>query len=163
MIQEIKLFEIANTLLDVINCVPFMSQDLSLRTQTPRNVLHSLCCLLSSIGGANSHNLIVLQSKVAESKIPFRPIPRVIELRDHRPASPPSNEKNSSVSTAEWEYLGSGSGDSSVAQQSAGISPSQPQWPAVSTWTAPDMFVSTTLLPTSNSVCNAVQIPWEAF
>jgi hypothetical protein len=160
--QEIKLFEIANTLLDVINCVPAMSQDLSLRTQTPRDVLHSLCCLLSSIRGDQSHGLTLLQSKIAESKVAFRPIPRVIEIKDQRPDSPPSNDGNSSASTGDWEYLGSGSTEVSTAAQPSSDDISIPPHWAGTAWATHDALVPTEFVLASNQAFNPLQIPWGA-
>jgi hypothetical protein len=164
VMQEIKLFEIANTLLDVITCVPAMSQDLSLRTQTPRDVLHSLCCLLSSIGGGQSHGLTILQSKIAESKVPFRPIPRVVEIKDHPADSPPSNDRNSSASTADWEFVGSGSGEnSSAVQKSSNASSTPPQWANIPAMSNPDGFYSNRLVVDVSQPFHATQVPWSTF
>src|SRR5271156_3169175 len=45
--MEMKIFEIANTLLDVINCVPSLTfGDANLMTQGPRDIFHGLSHLL---------------------------------------------------------------------------------------------------------------------
>src|SRR4051794_19068172 len=77
--QEIKLFEIANTLLDVITCVPSLSQDISLQT---RDVFHGLCCLLTSLSGGQAYGLEILKRKLAESREPFTSIPRLTDVDD---------------------------------------------------------------------------------
>ena len=91
--QELKIFEIANTLLDVINCVPSLTIAKSaLMTQGPRDVFHSLSCLLATLGGGQSKTLALLQGKMAAAKLPFQQIPRFIELEEAHTRSPVSVE-----------------------------------------------------------------------
>jgi hypothetical protein len=81
LLQETKIFEIACTLLDVINIVPAAQQKPnSLIRQEPLEVFHGLSSLLGSISGGNSHLLTLLQSKIAQSPIPFIPMPRLMEV-----------------------------------------------------------------------------------
>jgi hypothetical protein len=78
--QEMKVFEIASTLLDVINVVPAAQQkSTSLIRQEPRQVFHGLSSLLASMSDGNSHLLTLLQSKISQSQVPFVSIPRLME------------------------------------------------------------------------------------
>jgi hypothetical protein len=160
-----KIFEIANTLLDVINCVPSLTTNGSaLMTQGPRDIFHGLSCLLASLSGGNSQSLTLLQGKMAESTVPFRPIPRFVEVHDDNIASPNSNELNSAISprSADLEYssdewhqapvMGShhSRNDSNETQQGSWIQPLSSNQPE-------PFFVSS--LPVMNHDGYAAQIP----
>jgi hypothetical protein len=92
--MEIKIFEIANTLLDVINCVPSLTFGDSM-TQGPRDIFHGLSHLLGSLSGGQSRSLALLQGKIAELKTPFVSIPRFVEIHDQVETSPSSNDARS--------------------------------------------------------------------
>ncbi|KAL9618847.1 MAG: hypothetical protein Q9160_006506 [Pyrenula sp. 1 TL-2023] len=73
----LKLFEIANCLLDVINCVPSLSVSPgNTMIEGPRDILHALSLLLSSLTSCTSQPLLLLQEKMARSNVPFPPVPR---------------------------------------------------------------------------------------
>ena len=81
--QEAKIFDIASTLLDVINVVPSPHRSSSaLVTQEPREVFHGLSSLLASLSDGNSHLLTLLQSKMAQSPVPFVTVPRLLEVEE---------------------------------------------------------------------------------
>jgi hypothetical protein len=91
--MEAKIFEIANTLLDVINCVPSLTTSGSpLMTQGPRDIFHGLSRLLVSLSGGQLNLVSLLQGKIASSPAPFQPIPRLIELNDGFTIGPSSRE-----------------------------------------------------------------------
>jgi hypothetical protein len=91
--QELKIFEIANSLLDVINCVPSVTAfGSALMIQGPREIFHGLSSLLASLSGSNSRCLNLLQAKMAASSVPFLSIPRLVEVHDDNVASPDSSE-----------------------------------------------------------------------
>lgn len=50
--------------------------------------------------------MTLLQSKMAAAKVPFTPVPRMLELNENFVQSPPSNEVNSATSNADWEFPG---------------------------------------------------------
>jgi hypothetical protein len=103
--QELKIFEIANTLLDVINCVPSLTIAKSaLMTQGPHDVFHSLSYFLATLSGGQSKTLALLQGKMAEAKLPFQQIPRFIELEEGRSRSPVSVEPAYANSPPELPY-----------------------------------------------------------
>ena len=80
--MELKIFEIANTLLDVINIVPTLSTQSYLARQAPRDIFHALSCFLAEIGSKESSTIVLLQSKIAESDAVLNAIPRLVEF-DH--------------------------------------------------------------------------------
>jgi hypothetical protein len=103
--QELKIFEIANTLLDVINCVPSLTNAKSaLMTQGPRDIFHGLSCLLASLSGGQSKALALLQGKMAAANLPSKQIPRFIELEDNVVRSPVSVEPAFANSPTELPY-----------------------------------------------------------
>jgi hypothetical protein len=77
-----KIFEIANTLLDVIKCIPSLTINRStLIPPDPRDVFNGLSCLLASLCG--SHALMsLLQAKMTLSSVPFEQMSRPIEIND---------------------------------------------------------------------------------
>jgi hypothetical protein len=118
--QELKIFEIANSLLDVINCVPSVTTfGSALMTQGPRDIFHGLSCLLASLGGSNSRSLTLLQAKMAASNVPFLSIPRLVEVHDDNVASPNSNEIISPLSPGEVDIEPSSRGWARPASLSA--------------------------------------------
>ena len=87
--QELKIFEIANTLLDVINCVPSLTfGQTKLMVQGPRDVFYGLSSLLASLSGGQSKSLALLQGKMAAAKVPVQQVPRLIEFEDDLARSP---------------------------------------------------------------------------
>jgi hypothetical protein len=105
VLQELKIFEIANTLLDVINCVPSLTVAKSaLMTQGPRDIFHGLSCLLASLSGGQSKSLTLLQGKMAAANMPFQQIPRFIELKDDLIRRPISLELAFANSPIERSY-----------------------------------------------------------
>ncbi|KFZ01241.1 hypothetical protein V501_01119 [Pseudogymnoascus sp. VKM F-4519 (FW-2642)] len=98
--MELKLFEIANTLLDVITCVP-LSEDLASRiTNGPWEMLRSLTTLMWSLSnGHRSSALSLLLDKVAKFAVPHTPAPRMIEP-NHGDTQVP-NDQTSTNSTAD--------------------------------------------------------------
>ncbi|KAI9733040.1 MAG: hypothetical protein M1834_003585 [Cirrosporium novae-zelandiae] len=93
--MEIKLFDIANSLLDVINCVPTMGSPNQFK---PRDALQALRTIIWSISQGQSRLLNVLQEKMrqSDSVLSHQSLPRLLEVyRSHcQPAiSPSSNHK----------------------------------------------------------------------
>jgi hypothetical protein len=89
----------------VINCVPSLTIDKSaLMTQGPRDVFHSLSCLLAALSGGQSKTLALLQGKMAAAKLPFQQIPRFIKLEEDHARSPASVEPTYTNSPTELPY-----------------------------------------------------------
>jgi hypothetical protein len=72
-------------------------------TQGPRDLFHSLSCLLATLSGGQSKTLALLQGKMAAAKLPFQQIPRFIELED-RVGIPVSTEPTYTNSPTELPY-----------------------------------------------------------
>lgn len=70
-------------------------------TQGPRDIVHGLSCLLTSVSSGNSKSLALLQSKMAATNGRFQRIPRLIELEDDLDRSPVSLEPVSANSPSE--------------------------------------------------------------
>lgn len=62
--QESKLFDIANTLADVMICVPSLNTDTPFGLG-PRDLIHALSALLGSFRGGNPAVTSILQDKLA--------------------------------------------------------------------------------------------------
>lgn len=89
----------------MINCVPSLTIDKSaLMTQGPRDVFHSLSCLLAALSGGQSKTLALLQGKMAAAKLPFQQIPRFIKLEEDHARSPASVEPTYTNSPTELPY-----------------------------------------------------------
>jgi hypothetical protein len=71
-------------------------------TQGPRDVFHSLSCLLATLSGGQSKTLTLLQGKMAAAKLPFQQIPRFIELEEDHTRSPVSVEPTYTNSATEF-------------------------------------------------------------
>jgi hypothetical protein len=76
----------------------------ALMTQGPRDVFHSLSCLLATLSGGQSKTLALLQGKMAAAKLPFQQIPRFIELEEDHTRSPVSVEPIYTSSATELPY-----------------------------------------------------------
>ena len=73
-------------------------------TQGPRDVFHSLSCLLATLSGGQSKTLALLQGKMAAAELPFQQIPRFIELEEDHARSPVSVEPTYTNSPTELPY-----------------------------------------------------------
>lgn len=71
-------------------------------THGPRDVFHSLSCLLATLSGGQSKTLTLLQGKMAAAKLPFQQIPRFIELEEDHTRSLVSVEPTYTNSATEF-------------------------------------------------------------
>ncbi|KAK9242447.1 hypothetical protein V1506DRAFT_571563 [Lipomyces tetrasporus] len=76
-LQQVKIRDITNALIDVIYCVPSLSHEMSLQT---RQVLHAFCCFLTRLNGYQGDVLDSLYKRLAESNISFGPFTRLPTL-----------------------------------------------------------------------------------
>jgi hypothetical protein len=67
--QELKVFRIADSLLDVVLCAPALTNGRGMLTDA-RDSLHSLEKVLNGVGGIESHFLGMLRKRMAETKLP---------------------------------------------------------------------------------------------
>ncbi|OCL10650.1 hypothetical protein AOQ84DRAFT_288809 [Glonium stellatum] len=77
--METKLFDIANSLADVMICVPSINHGGYLAIG-PRDLIHSLSSLLASFRGGNSAILSILQDKLTTLGLSVSSPPRIVEL-----------------------------------------------------------------------------------
>ena len=73
-------------------------------THGPRDLFHSLSCLLATLSGGQSKTLALLQGKMAAAKLPFQQIPRFIELEEGHVGVPVSAEPIYTNSPTELPY-----------------------------------------------------------
>lgn len=78
-IQESKLFDIANSLADVMICVPSLNQDTGFRVG-PRDLIHSLSALLGSFRGGNPAITGILQDKLETLGLTITSPQRLVDL-----------------------------------------------------------------------------------
>ncbi|KAL3479684.1 hypothetical protein BJX99DRAFT_67265 [Aspergillus californicus] len=71
--MKVKLFEIANTVIDVINCVPTMPEA---ELSQARDLVHCLCSSLAMLGGTDAHGLELLKQRLGGTKMSFAPSPQ---------------------------------------------------------------------------------------
>jgi hypothetical protein len=69
MLQELKVFRIADSLLDVLLCAPASAGTRGLLSDS-RTSLHSLEKVLIDVGGSDSQFLAMLRKRMLESQLP---------------------------------------------------------------------------------------------
>jgi hypothetical protein len=79
--QELKLFEITNSLADVMICVPSL-MDGSNAGLGPRDVIHELCKLLASFRGGNPAVIAILRDKLVSTGLTVSHPERLIEYQE---------------------------------------------------------------------------------
>jgi hypothetical protein len=80
-LQETKLFEITNSLADVMICVPSFMEG-SHTGLGPRDVVHELCKLLASFRGGNPAVIAILRDKLVSSGLMESGPERLIEYQE---------------------------------------------------------------------------------
>jgi len=113
--QESKLFDVANSLADVMIIMPVMNHE-SHFSIGPRDLIHSLSQVLSSFRGGNPAVINILQDKLTQLGMSFGSPQKLLEL------SSPEEEKE------EWHGERSMSAPSSYGSytRAASLSPTYP-------------------------------------
>jgi hypothetical protein len=98
--MELKLFEFANTIADVMVCMPHRwTQDTRIG---PREYLMHLGKVLGGFRGGNEALLPLLRSRLVEVGLSLPAIPRIVDITHESSGSSPAGQKNKDDEVIPW-------------------------------------------------------------